>query len=234
MKALGEDVRRKTIELLESLIGIRSANPPGDEDRIADAVETLLRETGLEPVRVRLSEHRSSVVTRVKGRQPGALVLCGHLDTVNTDPDQWPSDPWAAKRVGNRIYGLGAADMKGGVSVLISLVRELVRRDVEPSHDLVLVLTADEEQGYRGAAGVAEAGLIDDARFLLIAEPTAGNVYLGQKGELWVECTFSGRAAHGSIPDSASARSSRQRSFASTLHSRGVRSRRSRDAVGRH
>jgi len=201
MAAVSEDLRQEMIDLLETLIGIRSVNPPGDEDRVVDAIEEIFKETGLQQARVRLDEGRSSLVVRLKGRDPGSLVLCGHLDTVNTDPDSWTSDPWAAKHNGTRLYGLGAADMKGGVAVLVTILRELVRRGVEPPHDIVLVLTADEERGYRGAADVAEAGLIDDALLLLIAEPTGGRAYVGQKGELWVECTFSGRAAHGSIPE---------------------------------
>jgi acetylornithine deacetylase/succinyl-diaminopimelate desuccinylase-like protein len=42
--------------------------------------------------------------------------------------------------------------------------------------------------------------LLDGAEFLVITEPTDGRVYLGEKGELWVEVTFSGKAAHGSTP----------------------------------
>lgn len=201
MAAVSEDRRQEMIDFLETLIGIRSVNPPGDEDQVVDAIEAVLTEAGLQQTRVRLDEGRSSLVVRLKGCNTGSLVLCGHLDTVNTDPDSWTSDPWAARRNGARLYGLGAADMKGGVAVLVTILRELVRRGVEPPHDIVLVLTADEERGYRGAANVAEAGLIDDALLLLIAEPTGGRAYVGQKGELWVECTFSGRAAHGSIPN---------------------------------
>lgn len=201
MTAASDNLRRDMMDLLETLVGIRSVNPPGDEDRVVEAIGAIFAETDLHQERVRLDEGRSSLVVRLKGRGPGSLVLCGHLDTVNTDPDSWTSDPWAAKRDGSRLYGLGAADMKGGVAVLVTILRELARRGIEPAHDIVLVLTADEERGYRGAATVAEAGLIDDALLLLIAEPTGGRAYVGQKGELWVECTFSGRAAHGSIPD---------------------------------
>ncbi|MCK5827553.1 ArgE/DapE family deacylase [Candidatus Bipolaricaulota bacterium] len=197
-----KDLRQETIDLLETLIGIRSANPPGDEDRVVDAIEAFLAETGLHQNRVRLDKGRSSLVVRLKGHASGSLVLCGHLDTVNADPDSWVSDPWIARQDGTRLYGLGSADMKSGVAVLVTILRELVRRDIEPQHDIVLVLTADEERGYRGAASVAEKGLIDDALLLLIAEPTGGRAYVGQKGELWVECTFSGQAAHGSIPSS--------------------------------
>ena len=90
--------------------------------------------------------------------------------------------------------------MKAGVGLILALAAELVERGVRPTTDLILVLTADEEEGYRGAAQVAESGEIADARELLILEPTGCIVYGGQKGELWLEATFTGEEAHGSVP----------------------------------
>ncbi len=189
-------------ELVERLIAVRSANPPGNEDRMVEVLLPALGDAGLEPMPLRLEDDRSSIVVRIAGETPGSLVLCGHLDTVNAEPEQWTSDPWTPRRDGDRLFGLGAADMKGGVAVLVAVMRELGRRAIRPGQDVVLVLTADEERGYRGAADIVERGLLDDARMLLIAEPTGGQPYIGQKGELWVECRFLGCAGHGSIPES--------------------------------
>lgn len=100
------------------------------------------------------------------------------------------------------MWGLGSADMKSGVATIIEIAILVARSGAKPKKDIVLALTADEEHAYTGAASVAKSGLIDDAQFLLITEPTVGKAYCGQKGELWVEATFSGRAAHGSIPSS--------------------------------
>jgi succinyl-diaminopimelate desuccinylase len=91
--------------------------------------------------------------------------------------------------------------MKGSVAVLMHVAARLVGRGVVPPQDVVLALTADEEFGYRGTATIAESGLIDDAELLVVAEPSAGHVYTGQKGELWIEVGFTGREAHGSTPE---------------------------------
>ena len=200
MLEISQLVRREGVALLESLIAIRSVNPPGDEDGMADYVERYLGDAGIASTRVPLEAGRSSIVARIAGEEPGCLVFCGHLDTVNADAEKWSSDPFKARSDGERLWGLGATDMKGGVAALLQVARELVRQSEMPLYDIVLALTADEECAYRGAASVAASGLIDDARFLLITEPTAGRAYLGQKGELWIEAAFSGRAAHGSIP----------------------------------
>jgi len=99
------------------------------------------------------------------------------------------------------MWGLGAADMKAGVAVMLEIAVQLARQGIIPPQDLVLVLTADEEVAYRGAATVAQSGHIDDADVLIITEPTAHQVYIGQKGELWVEISFCGQEVHGSIPE---------------------------------
>jgi succinyl-diaminopimelate desuccinylase len=196
-----EIIERRIAELARELIRIPSHNPPGDEDRIAQFAADWLRGAGLDLQLVPLEPGRSSVVTRVPGRKHGSIVLCGHLDTVTTEPDAWHISPWEGRIEDGRLWGLGAADMKGSVAVLMHVAAELVEQGTVPPQDVVLVLTADEELGYRGAATVAESGLIDDAEVLVIAEPSAGHVYTGQKGELWIEVGFSGREAHGSTPE---------------------------------
>jgi len=202
MRACGDEARREIVELLETLIKIRTVNPPGEEDRAVEFIESYLLELGVDSQRVPLEPGRNSLVARIPGASEGSFVLCGHLDTVDTDPEKWTStDPFTPKRDGDRLWGLGAADMKSGVAVILQVAKEIVRQGVMPLYDLVLALTADEERAYRGAASVAASGLIDDARLLLIAEPTGRSAYIGQKGELWVEATFRGKGGHGSIPE---------------------------------
>jgi succinyl-diaminopimelate desuccinylase len=190
----------ETIATLQKLVSTCSVNPPGNEDEIAQVVEKLLTENGIKSTRVPLCEGRSSLVVRIPGQESGSIVLCGHLDTVNAEKDKW-TVPILEPRIENgRMWGLGSADMKSGVATIIEMALLVKRSGLTPKKDLVLALTADEEHSYSGAASVVRSGLIDDAQFLLITEPTAGKTYCGQKGELWIEATFTGKAAHGSMP----------------------------------
>lgn len=197
---INDAVRAQARDLTRRLVAIRSSNPPGEENGIVTFVEGLLHPGGIDSQRIPLEAGRSSLVARLPGREKGSVVFCGHLDTVGTDEVQWMSPPLTPRQEGDRLYGLGAADMKSGVATILALALQIAAQDIPLTKSLVLALTADEEQAYRGAATVAASGLIDDAEFLLIPEPTAGKAYCGQKGELWLEVTFTGRAAHGSMP----------------------------------
>jgi succinyl-diaminopimelate desuccinylase len=194
-------VQKETVELLKRLVGIRSVNPPGNEDEIASFVKGFLVENKIDTTLVPLEEGRSSVVARIPGSEPGSVVLCAHLDTVNADEEKWTVPAFEARIDGGRMTGLGTADMKSGLAAILEIAKLVAESGITPKKSLVLALTADEERAYRGAASVAESGLIDDAQFLVIPEPTAGKAYCGQKGELWVEAEFVGRAAHGSMPE---------------------------------
>jgi len=198
---IDEEVRQETVELLKTLVGIKSVNPPGNENEIATVVKESLVTNGIDATLVPLGKERSSVVARIRGASSGSVVLCGHLDTVNADEEKWSVPPFEPRINQGRMWGLGSADMKSGVVVILEIAKLIVQDNLTLKKDLVLALTADEEDGYQGAASVTESGLIDDAKFLIIAEPTAGKVYCGQKGELWLEVVFSGKAAHGSLPE---------------------------------
>jgi succinyl-diaminopimelate desuccinylase len=198
---IDERVQKETVELLKRLVGIRSTNPPGNEDEIANFVKAFLAKNGIESTLLPLEEGRSSVVARIPGNEPGSIVLCAHLDTVNVDAEKWTVPAFEARIDGGRMTGLGSADMKSGLAVILEIAKLIVEKAIPLKKSIVLALTADEEKGYRGAATVAKSGLIDDAEFLIIPEPTGGKAYIGQKGELWVEAIFEGKAAHGAMPE---------------------------------
>jgi succinyl-diaminopimelate desuccinylase len=202
MKDKQAKVLDDTLELALSLIRIPSHNPPGNEAGIATFVGDWLKTRGVHAELVPLEEGRDSLVARIPGSQSGCIVLCGHLDTVTADERLWTRDPLNPVVEDARLWGLGAADMKSACAVLMQAMAQQARIKTLPEKGLVLMLTADEEWGYRGAATIAQSGLIDDVELVLIAEPTSNAVCTGQKGELWIEVSFSGKEAHGSIPES--------------------------------
>lgn len=197
------DLQEEIIKLTTDLVGIRSVNPPGLENKIADYAENYLEGIGIETESVPLNsdQDRRSVVGRISGKEEGSIVLCGHLDTVDVTDEDWSVPIFDPLVEDGKIYGRGSSDMKGGVAVILATAKAIMESGRSPEKDVVVALTADEESSYGGAYSLAETNMLDDASLLIITEPTDGEVYIGEKGELWIETTFSGEAAHGSTPE---------------------------------
>jgi acetylornithine deacetylase/succinyl-diaminopimelate desuccinylase-like protein len=80
------------------------------------------------------------------GDGPSLALLC-HTDTVGADPVEWSRSPWSGDLVRGEIWGRGALDMKGQVAASAVAFASLAREGYEPSGDLLLIATADEEVG---------------------------------------------------------------------------------------
>ena len=174
--------------LTEELIAVPSVS--GGEAALADLVEQRLRALPGEMVRV-----SNSVVYSTPRRGRPRLVLAGHLDTVPAQGNETPR--WE----GDRLYGLGACDMKGGDAVALALAETLAAGDLR--FDVTWVFYECEEialveNGLRKLWGPCPWLAETDLAILL--EPTACAVELGCQGTLHAEITSVGRSAHSARP----------------------------------
>lgn len=145
---------------------------------------------------------KRSLVATAGPESPDGLTLSGHLDVVPVDGQPWTSDPFRLTERDGRLYGRGAADMKGFIAATLSALegaplRRLRRR-------LALVWTCDEELGCHGSAEVAD-WLRSSGRTLpaacLIGEPTGFAVMRMHAGHVQVTVDLQGEAAHSSAPE---------------------------------
>lgn len=185
------------------LVRCKSWNPPGDEGTVADLLAERLLAFGLEVEAQPVAPGRHNVCGRLRGRGdgPGKLLLVGHMDTVPPGSRRWERDPLGGTVEGGRVYGLGAADMKGGLAAVAFAAGVLAEAGFEPSSDLVVAGTVGEEVDCIGAAALVDAGLLEGASAIGIPEPSGLELYTAQKGALWVRIVVEGRAAHGARPD---------------------------------
>lgn len=190
-----------TLALLCDLIAIDSVNPglvPGaaGERAISEFLAHELRKIGADVELTEIAPGRWNVVASIEGRAAGrTLMLCGHSDTVGVEGMDAPFTP---RIEGDRIYGRGAQDMKGGCASILAAAREITQNGGLARGTLILAFVADEEYLSIGAEAVAREWKADAA---IICEPTDLMIAVGHKGFQWVEVTTHGRAAHGSRPD---------------------------------
>ncbi|MCC6704870.1 MAG: M20 family metallopeptidase, partial [Thermomicrobiales bacterium] len=115
----------EAVALLSDLVRVKSY--PGEEFAVQEVVATWLRDQGLEPeYQATAGENRPNVVAVIRNGDGPTLLVNGHTDTV-LEAEGWETNPWEPTLVGNRLYGLGACDMKSGVAAMLLAGRALDR-----------------------------------------------------------------------------------------------------------
>ncbi|MBB3049290.1 succinyl-diaminopimelate desuccinylase [Prauserella isguenensis] len=172
-----------------------------DENHALAVVAPHLEDAGFD---VRTVEHEPGRGTLIAEWHADAtappLCLSGHVDTVPLGGADWSRDPFRAEPDGDRLYGRGTTDMKGGVAAIVCAAVGVATSTRAPRAGLRLVLTAAEETGSHGARGALDALRGRPSGPLLIAEPTSNAVFHGHKGALWLSARAEGVTAHGSMP----------------------------------
>jgi succinyl-diaminopimelate desuccinylase len=191
----------EVIELCQQLISFPTVNPPGDEREMAEYLCDYLVDSGLAAVLVPHSATRASLLARLPGSgdKPG-LLYSAHLDTVAPGTQGWTHGPFDADWVDDDIYGLGAADMKSGLAAVVCAARSLALSGLPLQGDLYLALSAGEEVDNIGAEELLKRPEIGAVQAVCVAEPTANQLYIAERGAFWLEFTTYGQTAHGSMP----------------------------------
>jgi len=193
---------KSTVELLQKLIQTVTTNPPGEEIILATWVAEYLKKSGLEVELLPFEGKRANVLARIKGRgTKPALIFSAHFDTVPAGEIPWTFDPFSGTVHDRKIYGRGAADMKGGMAAMLKAAELLSKEKVNLAGDLLLVLTSGETSNCSGAKKFIEEKRIRNASAMVVSEPTGLNVYVAEKGALWIRASTKGKTAHGAMPE---------------------------------
>lgn len=208
----------ETLALLQQLIRTRSGPPPTSEKECQQIVEDKLRSLAVQLDVFEVTEmlglllkspsfgkvpnpetwykDRPVVVGKIKGTGGGrSLILNGHMDTVGVEPrNLWRHDPFAAEVSKGRIYGVGAADMKGGMASVLMALDTVVGLGYQLKGDLIVESVIDEEGGANGTRACITKGYKADAA--IVPEPTELSVCPTQQGWLMLRVKVFGERAH--------------------------------------
>ncbi|MBV7394756.1 acetylornithine deacetylase/succinyl-diaminopimelate desuccinylase family protein [Mameliella sediminis] len=208
-----DGTRDDLIALTQDLVRMPTLNPPGAHYReICDYLERRLASSGFacELIRAKGAPGDSdryprwNVVARREGARPGDCVhFNSHIDVVEVGHG-WTRDPFGAVLEGDRIYGRGTCDMKGGLAASIIAAECFLAEHPDYAGAIEISGTADEETGgYGGVAHLAHLGYFDPKRVqhVIIPEPlNKDRICLGHRGAWWAEIETKGEIAHGSMP----------------------------------
>ena len=201
--------------VLTELVRVRSIT--GDEGAVQDLVASRLADAGCAVERIEVDpavaradpdwpgdempRDRLPIVLGRLGKAGGRrIVLVGHVDVVpEGDLATWTHDPWAADRVGDRVYGRGAVDMKGGVAAILAVAQALTSTAIADrlEGEILIASVPSEEDGGQGMLAAIRAGVSGD--MAVITEPTGLDVVIAHAGAITFKLTVPGKAAHASV-----------------------------------
>jgi acetylornithine deacetylase len=208
--------RERAIAALQALVRVPSVT--GEEGAVQAIVEAALRERGLVIDRWEATPEEIAPYLEHVGQQPSfagrpnlvgrragagggrSLLLNAHVDTVEVgEQAAWTVDPLGGSLEGDRLYGRGACDMKGGLVTFLLALDVLDDLGIALAGDVLIAATVGEENGGLGALSTILRGHRADA--VLITEPTRLALVPAQGGSLVFRLTVTGRAAHAALRD---------------------------------
>lgn len=189
------------VELTTSLVQARGQNPPGEEAATVEILRAAAVGLGLDVVETAVEPGRNNVRITLEGGTGPGLLLLGHTDVVPVG-EGWTKDPFGGVVDDGRIYGRGAADMKGGLAASLAALAAL--RGVGLSGPVELAALVDEEETGKGIRAYVEAQTESVQRPFLgcvTAEPTDLQTVIGARGASYLRVEIHGNACHAGNPD---------------------------------
>src|SRR5438128_5538877 len=186
------------IALTRDLIRIPSVVRPGDpeatEARVAEYVERWLTKEGLSVEVQSAAPGRPNVLAWIGEVGAGrTLLLEGHTDVVTEgDPTAWSHPPFEADVADGRIWGRGAADMKGGLAAAMIATAAIKRSGARLGGVLVVGALVDEEGDMLGVRRFTATPLAGELTAAIVCEPEQNELCLEQRGVVWARVTVRG------------------------------------------
>jgi acetylornithine deacetylase/succinyl-diaminopimelate desuccinylase family protein len=198
-----EDHQSALVELAGSLIACRTDSQSEDNpefsteaQRCQEIVASWLSDLGADVQRWDEPPRYPVVAAKLPGSGAGrALAFNGHVDVVPVgDATAWTHDPWGGESASGRLWGRGAADMKGGVACAVVAMRAIRESGIALAGDLWVHVVADEEVVGQSTRNLLRRLPAVDA--VLVAEPTDLTVMPVEGGLVHFRIEFDGRESH--------------------------------------
>jgi glutamate carboxypeptidase len=197
--ALATAAAPRVLDEMRQLVAI--STPSGEVDGAEQAIalcEQFLPGWRTERLPCSTSGCAPDLLATVSGSGSRRLLFLGHLDTVVAHGEHQP-----AREEGDRLYGSGTADMKGGVAISLAVARECAELE-EDFAELAVLLVCDEEwriAPFRHVERFSEYDACLCFEAGEISEDGQEGVIVRRKGAGTLRVRATGRASHsGSAP----------------------------------
>ena len=197
-----------TLALLKDLISRESVTP--EDAGCQQLLTQRLEKIGFVAEQLDFGDTKNLWLKR--GNNKSLFVFLGHTDVVPTGPlEQWESPPFVPTIRDDRLYGRGAADMKGGIACFVTAVERFIAKYPEHQGAIAMMITSDEEgPATNGVVKVVEVleRRNEKIDWCLVGEPSSAQqigdvIRVGRRGSLCARLVVKGIQGHVAYPDIA-------------------------------
>ena len=180
-----------------------------------DLLEKVLTEIGFTCTRLPFQEPDTARVDNLYARLGDAaphICFAGHTDVVPVGAaDNWQKDPFSGEISDDKLWGRGAADMKGAIAAFVAATADYLSQNGKPKGSISLLITGDEEgPSVNGTIKMldwlsTQQEVIDDC---IVGEPTNPEtlgemIKIGRRGSVNTTVTIEGIQGHVAYPHRA-------------------------------
>jgi acetylornithine deacetylase len=187
-----------SIEILDRLIAFPTVSQNSNLDLLG-YVSALLETYGIGSQLIPSADGQKANLIATIGTGDGGVMLSGHTDVVPVENQGWTLPPFAMTERSGKLYGRGAADMKGFVACALAAALRASKMNLKaPLH---LALSYDEEIGCVGVRSLIEAlqAAPNKPVLCIVGEPTSMKIATGHKGKSAARAVCLGREGHSAL-----------------------------------
>jgi succinyl-diaminopimelate desuccinylase len=193
----GPDASRMKADLAR-LVSFKTENPPGEEIKAAQFLDSLFREQGFATELDEYKPGRANIIARLENGDGPVFAFNTHMDVVPAG-EGWSGNPFGLREQDGKLFGRGACDAKGPLIAMVEAMRLLYAQRPSWRGTLLGVFVGDEEVASEGAKHYA--ALRPKVDFAVIGEPTSNATVIAHKGSLRPWVRICGVSAHSGTPD---------------------------------
>ena len=204
--------RDEAVGFLSGYLRIETVNPPGNETRGAQYLQSTLEREGIPAEIFESAPGRGNLVARLKGNgRKKPVLIMGHIDVVGVEKEKWTVDPFGGVIRDGFVYGRGATDDKTTGTAALEVLLLLHRLKVPLDRDVIFLAEAGEESSYQFGIDfmvgrhwdkiAAEFSIAEGGHMVTQgAKVTQVVVTAAEKLSRNMKLVAQGVSAHGSVP----------------------------------
>lgn len=185
--------RRKTErDLFETIVEIPTVAGRGQMPRLTALLANEFRSMGITDIVIKDHEGQpgdktQTMIVRWPAAKPSGkkpILLMAHMDVVEAKRSDWTHDPFEFREADGYYWGRGTSDNKDGVASILLALKRLKAAGFQPSRDIIVLYTGDEETKQEGARlAASDWRKLIDAEYALNLDAGGGVVYRNGKVE---------------------------------------------------